>query len=587
MAPPTLKDLIPQYREERLSIFPLPYKSKRDDTFKWGVFQERVPTDAEIAKWFNGHPSNIAVVCGQVSGGLVIVEFDNPDFFDEFNRAFINRCHQDIMDFTRVTKGKRGPHVWLRVKGIIKSKKTPKCEIRSDGNYIVVPPSVHPDGPTYQFLNDLPIMEIDSLKEVGIDIDQQPVTNNQPGWVSQMLQGIGQGGRNDAAVKLAGYFRDRIAIDVTERVLLDWNTHNSPPLPVDELLHTIASVYRYPEKPTGSLSSRVRNQGGGDAYSIGDVTPSGVIERVTPVTNRNNPQQSVTNVTTITNVTQDGIKAYLDDSEGQWIEYRDLDNDLGIRFPEQKAERRVIIQRLLKANFIEKHPSINTKIRRLKSSLNRMSLDFEKQSDYLSLKWPFGIEDKVDVYPKSLVVVAGSKDAGKTAFCLSAARRNADLMKVHYFNSEMGDVELMNRLRNFDDYREWVGKVDWIERATAFEDVIFPDDINIIDFLEVTTEFYLVSAMLSAIYLKLGPQGIAIVALQKDPRSQYGRGGAFSVEKARLYVTLNHVEGVNTAAIESGKMWHNSVDNPRGQYKTYKLAKGCYFVSESAWQQRR
>jgi hypothetical protein len=214
-----------------------------------------------------------------------------------------------------------------------------------------------------------------------------------------------------------------------------------------------------------------------------------------------------------------------------------------------------------------------------------MSLDFEKQADYLPLKWPFGIEEKVDVYPKSLVVVAGSKDAGKTAFCLSVARRNADLMKVHYFNSEMGDVELMNRLRNFEDYKEWAHKIDWIERAAAFEDVIFPNDLNIIDFLEVTTEFYLVSATLSAIYRKL-ENGIVLVALQKDPRSQYGRGGAFSVEKARLYVTLNHVEGVNTAAIESGKMWHNAVDNPRGQYKNYKLAKGCYFVNESVWKQR-
>ena len=590
---PTLKDMVIQYRAEHLSIFPLPYKSKRDDRFKWGEFQKRLATDAEISQWFNGHQSNIAVVCGQVSGGLVVVEFDNPDYFDEFNANFTVMTGNSIEEFTRVTKGKRGPHVWLRVKVPVKSLKTPKCEIRSEGNYIVVPPSVHPDGPEYQFLSALPIKEIDSLREVGIDLSQQPQGMNQPGWVSDLLRGVGKGERNASAVKLAGYFRDRIPIDVTERLMIDWNGRNSPPLPMNEVMTTVASVYRYPEKPTGSLVRTNVNGGviGGENPNGPENEPFDSGELVTGVTKRNKAQQTTTNVTSITsvtNITQDGVKAYLEESDGQWIEYRDLDNDLGIRFPEQKAERRVIIQRLLKIpGFIEKHPLINTKIRRLKSDLTRMTLDFERVTSPMPLTWPFGIESKVDLFGKSLAVIAGTKDAGKTAFLLNFARKNCDVGKVHYFNSEMGDVELMNRLRNFEDYRDWAGKVDWIERAAGFEDVIYPDDINLIDFLEITNEFYLVGSFLAAIYRKLGPKGIAVVALQKDPRTQYGRGGTFSVEKARLYLTMNHVAGQNTATIESGKMWHLPGDNPRGQYVNYKLVKGCVFTNVSLWNHPR
>ena len=574
-----IKELVSQYRSESLSIFPLPYKSKRDDSFKWGEFQKRLATDAEVARWFNGHQTNIAVVCGKISGNLVVVEFDDPANFTRFNQAFHNLTKCDITEVTRVTQGKRGPHVWLRTSQPVKSRKYPTCEIRSDGNYIVVPPSVHPDGPEYRFLSEMPIWEIDTLKEVGIDIEQaQQAGRNQPGWVSELLKGVGQGGRNEAAVKLAGYFHGRIARGVTETLLLDWNTRNSPPLPTSELLTTINSVFRY---------SRNNGEVGGDADSIRkDDTVLSVTERDTPVSHRVTPYQTVTSVSSVTSVSPDIIRAYMEDTDGQWVEYRDLDNDLGIRTPDQKTARRTIISRLKASKFIEGHETISTKIRRVKSALNEMVLDFEKEADYLPLIWPFGLHEKVDIYPKSLVVVAGTKDSGKTAFCLNTARKNCDLMPVHYFNSEMGDVEMMNRLRNFDDYRDWVSKIHWVERAAAFEDVIFPNDLNIIDFLEVTTEFYLVSAMLSAIYRKLD-KGIAVVALQKNPGSQYGRGGAFSVEKARLYVTMNHAGGTNTAIIESGKMWHNVMDNPRGQYKTYKLAKGCYFVSESNWLQRQ
>jgi hypothetical protein len=333
----------------------------------------------------------------------------------------------------------------------------------------------------------------------------------------------------------------------------------------------------------------LRGGGEGNVLSIRDlVTPSSVVSLVTPVTKRDQTGPSVTsmtNVTDVTNVTLGVVKAYFEETDGQWVEYRDLDNDLGIRTPEQRQARRKSISRLKAEGFIQGHDTISTKHRRIKSGLNEMVLDFDKETAPLSISWPFKIEEKVDVYPKNLIVVAGTKDAGKTAFCLNVARLNCDRMKVHYLNSEMGEVELMNRLRKFADYKEWAKKIQWVERGAAFEDIVFPNDLTIVDFLEVTADFYLVGATLGAIYRKL-ENGIVLVALQKDPVKQYGRGGAFSVEKARLYVTLNHVDGVNTAKIESGKMWHIQGENPQGLFKTYKLAQGCYFVNESSWQKR-
>ena len=462
----------------------------------------------------------------------------------------------------------------------------PGVDLRANGGYIVAPPSHHPSGNDYYtHCYTTPVIAPQWLMTMATK--RPEITNAAP----VDGESIPEGQRNAILTKMAGAMRRQgMTAEEIEAALLAANKRCQPgPLSESEIRTIAKSVSRYQPVSNGyNVNTYTREGviGGGNGY--GSEIPASDTENMQrALQNRFNPypiMSNVSSVASVANVSQDIVKDYISESNGQWIEYRDLDSDLGIRTPEQKSYRRSVIMRLLADKIIEKHPSINTKIRFLNNHVEDMVLDFEKPSNYLSLKFPFGIEDKVDVYHKSLSVIAGTKEAGKTAFCLNVAKNNCDIVKVHYFNSEMGDVELMNRLRNFEDYREWVNKVHWVERSNGFEDVIYPDDMNIIDFLEINQEFYLIGGLLSAIYRKLN-KGIAIIALQKDPRTQYGRGGTFGLEKARLYVTLNHQSGVNTATIEAGKMWHNEMDNPRGQYVNYKIVKGCIFTNVTSWKQ--
>ena len=98
----------------------------------------------------------------------------------------------------------------------------------------------------------------------------------------------------------------------------------------------------------------------------------------------------------------------------------------------------------------------------------------------------------------------------------------------------MGPVELRDRLDKFlgMDIEDW--HFEAIERSSDFADVIRPDCVNIIDYMEMTTELYHVNTFLTAIGHKLG-SGIAIVALQKKQGAIFGRGQEFGVEKPKLY----------------------------------------------------
>jgi len=151
---PKLRKAIEFYEKERLCYLPAGWGRKNPSLDEWQPYQTRLPTIEEKAEWFHeGKPTNIGVLCGGISGGLVILAFNDqggaPEFFGE-------EQWQKLPQATFITQAVRGPHVWLRSDTPIKSQFISKgkneswLEIRSDGNFTVVPPSLHPSGVLYQ-----------------------------------------------------------------------------------------------------------------------------------------------------------------------------------------------------------------------------------------------------------------------------------------------------------------------------------------------------------------------------------------------------------------------------------------------------
>jgi hypothetical protein len=138
-----------RYRQIGLSIIPIRYGEKKP-IGKWEEFQHRKLSRTEFENAFGtSKPVNIGVVCGEISGNLVSLDFDD---LHNFQRFFPNR---NLQDQTAIIQSSRGRHVWIRTTEPVKSFSVPelKLDVLGEGKLAIAPPSRHPSGAIYSFLN--------------------------------------------------------------------------------------------------------------------------------------------------------------------------------------------------------------------------------------------------------------------------------------------------------------------------------------------------------------------------------------------------------------------------------------------------
>lgn len=255
---------------------------------------------------------------------------------------------------------------------------------------------------------------------------------------------------------------------------------------------------------------------------------------------------------------------------------RDVYVEIGTQGNKEKASIRKYIQDKTKAGIFERVGTKNGVYRKKDlAGIEEMDLDDIKAKP-IDIWLPFEITDELlNVYAGNVIVVAGESNAGKTAFLLNIVKNNMDKHDVWYFNSEMGRIEFRERLDLFEDveYKDW--NFHKVARRRNYKDVIQPDAINIVDFLEPKgDEMMLVADEISDMWERLN-DGIIIVAIQKDPFKPYGNGGAGTLNRSRLYINLK--KG-NWAEIVKGKgvRRDKGVDNVDGMMCRYKCVNGGY-----------
>jgi hypothetical protein len=260
---------------------------------------------------------------------------------------------------------------------------------------------------------------------------------------------------------------------------------------------------------------------------------------------------------------------------------QDIYNELGFKTPEEKTSCRMQLTKLAKQGRIEHVGNKSGVYRVVQKSIDVMDWLNAPTNDF-TISLPLNIHNLVTLYPANIIIVAGSSNAGKTAFLLNTIRMNMKYYPVYYFNSEMGETELRLRLSLFDEPLEsW--KFSPIERAGNYQDLITGEKaIFIIDFLEVTKDFYEVAGTLSEIHQKL-KDGIAIIALQKKSGQDIGRGGEGTLEKARLYLSLDRDADSNICKIVKAKAWRDHEKNPNGKTVRFSLIKGSKILKKGDW----
>lgn len=222
--------------------------------------------------------------------------------------------------------------------------------------------------------------------------------------------------------------------------------------------------------------------------------------------------------------------------------------ELGVSTPDDRHYFRKLLRELIAEGVIA---STNKDgfYRKLENELVPLDWQNADTSNTISIKFPFDIHKYCKIYPRSIIVVAGSKNAGKTAFLYNVVADNMNgPLKLDLFNSETGPEQMKERMAAFNVPTP--APFNTYQRYDHFSDVIHPEHLSVIDYLDMNSEVYLVGSEIDAIFRKL-TTGVAIIGIQKAPPivtfvkgvkrledRDLGYGGAFSAKRAVLYVSM-------------------------------------------------
>jgi hypothetical protein len=110
----------------------------------------------------------VAVACGRLSAGLIVLDVDPRNGGDETLHA-LERLHGELPPTPRVLTGGGGEHYYFRLpvseQAGVGASVGPGLDVKADGGYVVAPPSVHPSGARYAWalsalLSETPIAEL-------------------------------------------------------------------------------------------------------------------------------------------------------------------------------------------------------------------------------------------------------------------------------------------------------------------------------------------------------------------------------------------------------------------------------------------
>lgn len=277
----------------------------------------------------------------------------------------------------------------------------------------------------------------------------------------------------------------------------------------------------------------------------------------------------------------DEVREWVLSTDGIFLS-SDVARELDLSSRVLKKNLSQILGRMAKENLIAKNGDKQGSWRIVDRSMMPMDWENCDVTKTFEFHLPLGLHKLMYLYPKNMIVIAGDTNAGKTAYLLNAVRENADIFEIDYFTNDLTPEELKKRVQRFaeagmntDNFK----RCCFIPRVKDFLDVLNPDRVTIIDYLQLTDDFWKVAGVLDEIYNKLGT-GICIVAIQKKKGMKLGRGGDFAMERPRLYFTLEEGKLI----IQKMKNLIDAERNPNGKYVRFSLWGGCKFIPKGGWQ---
>jgi len=156
------------------SVIPL-IPNKKIPPFDWKEYQNRLPSESELKEWFLEKNYNIGIITGAVSN-LIVIDIDNKNGKNGFD--YISGL--DFAEIPSVKTPHNGLHLYFRYSEGVKTYASEKgIDIRSDGGYVVAPPSAI-DGIKYEWYKPIEPDKSNllSIPEIFLSIDTDTKTHS-------------------------------------------------------------------------------------------------------------------------------------------------------------------------------------------------------------------------------------------------------------------------------------------------------------------------------------------------------------------------------------------------------------------------
>ncbi len=181
-----LQTIASEYADQGLSIV-VARQREKVPLIEWRAYQYEAPSLFEREAMFSfEHNLNLGAVCGIGSHNLAVVDAESESAFADqlkrFNRAGLGE--------TWVVKTFRGGHIYAQTNVAVKPFKGLGFEVRGQGQFILMPPSVHPSGTPYQFLSRPPSIAKVPIEALSwLQLEAAPQHKPLPRKARQLLSG--------------------------------------------------------------------------------------------------------------------------------------------------------------------------------------------------------------------------------------------------------------------------------------------------------------------------------------------------------------------------------------------------------------
>ena len=245
------------------------------------------------------------------------------------------------------------------------------------------------------------------------------------------------------------------------------------------------------------------------------------------------------------------VKDWLDLHKGETFDLDVICRQLEINERENRKYVAIELNRKVEQKFLEKNTNsrpatyryVDKTVKDIKwaeaSSKDELFVRFPI-SHYDDTYFPFG--EYIVTRPADIWVVAGVSNKGKSTLVRNLLWDNMDLMPCRMMVSEYAP----GRFKSVVSRMTWANplktdgtpKFELIERHSDWRYAIAPDALNIIDWIGLGDNFWEIRTIIEGIQDTLRG-GMAIIVLQKNEGKTLGEGGAFSEQRASVYLNID------------------------------------------------